>query len=221
MIDVIILTDNTDPVGTQSTINSIKESVDARIILVCKREDYQIHKGVDTYLVIKEPFNYNRFLNHAMEHVKRDWVLISNDDVMYDKFWFDETKEVMDKRPDISSFSPMDPRLHRTYYSDMYNKDSSYEEGYDITGYISGWAILVKKAALQEIGPFDEQFDMYYQDNDYGQQLIKHGLKHALVKSAHAYHKGTELIGIPYSEEKTKKLAEDEHKFRSKWNIYK
>ena len=98
MIDAIILTDSKDPQGTQKTISSLKDSVDVRIILVCKREDYYIYRGVDTYVVIKERFNYNRFINHAMEHVKRDWVLISNDDVVYDTPWFHEIQEVIDRK---------------------------------------------------------------------------------------------------------------------------
>ena len=221
MIDVIILTDSKDPIGTQKTISSIKNSVEARIILVSKREDYHIYRGVDTYVVIKEEFNYNRFINHAMEYVKRDWVLISNDDVVYDRFWFDEMQEIMDKRKDIHSLSPIDPRLHLRYYNNLFLSDEDCVEGYNVTEHVSGWAILVQKSVLEKISPFDEQFDMYYQDNDYAQMLIKNGFKHAVVVSSHAHHMGTELIGIPYSEEKTKKLAEDEHKFRSKWNIYK
>ena len=220
MIDAIILTDSKDPQGTQKTISSLKDSVDVRIILVCKREDYYIYRGVDTYVVIKERFNYNRFINHAMEHVKRDWVLISNDDVVYDTPWFHEIQEVMYERPDISSFSPMDPMLHKMYYSDLYFLDKRYVEGYNITEHVSGWAILVKKEALDKMGKFDEQFDMYYQDNDYAEVLKQNGFKHALVKPAFAYHKGTELIREHYSEEKIAKLAEDEKKFRTKWNIW-
>jgi GT2 family glycosyltransferase len=220
MIDVIILTDNTDPETTQKTIDSIKLGVDAQIILVSKREQYRIYKGVNTYVVIKEQFNYNRFINQALEYVVNEWVLISNDDVEYDPQWFSEMEKIMEEKSSIESFSPMDPRLHERYYNDTFHFPKDYVEGYSVTRHVSGWSILIKKSALDTITPLDEQFDMYYQDNDFSESLKKKKIKHALVKRSVALHKGTELVGKPYSETMIKKLEEDEQKFRNKWNIW-
>lgn len=221
MVDVIILTDSKDPKMTQETIDSLINSLDVRIILTCKRADYRIYKNINTYVILNEEFNYNKFLNESLKHVINDWVLISNDDVIYNISWYDEIKKVTLERPDITSFSPMDPRLHEKYYNTTYSFKEFYVEGYNVTEHISGWSILVKKSTLDTIGKFDETFDMYYQDNDYAQNLLKHGFKHALVKSSIAYHKSTEFVELPYSQEKVLKLAEDEYKFRSKWNIWK
>ena len=220
MIDVIILTDNTDPDTTQNTIDSISRGVEANIILVCKREQYRIYRNVSTYVVIKERFNYNRFINQALEHVKNEWVLISNDDVQYELYWFAEMTKIIDAHPDIHSLSPMDPRLHERYYNDTFNVPKDHVEGYDVTRHLSGWSILIKKSALDAITPLDEQFDMYYQDNDFSESLKKKKIKHALVKTCVALHKGTELVGQLYSDSMIKKLEEDEHKFRTKWNIW-
>jgi GT2 family glycosyltransferase len=220
MIDVIILTDNTDPDTTQKTIDSIKSGVDAQIILVSKREQYRIYRGVNTYVVIKERFNYNRFINQALEYVHNEWVLISNDDVEYDSDWFVEMQRIMNEKPTINSLSPMDPRLHERYYNDTFHFPKDYVEGYDVTRHLSGWSILIKKSALDAIAPLDEQFDMYYQDNDFSECLKKKKIKHALVKTSVAFHKGTELVGQPYSDSMIKKLEEDEFKFRNKWKIW-
>jgi hypothetical protein len=220
MIDAIILTDSRDIEMTQRTIDSIKSGVDVNIILVCKREDYKIYKGVGTYVVVKEKFNYNRFINHALEYVTKDWVLISNDDVNYHPDWFDEMMKVHKQHPEIESFSPRDIVLQKIWFSYLFTNGETYHEGYHVTRLFQGWSVLLKRTAIDKIIPLDEQFDMYYQDNDLAECLREKGIKHALVRNSKADHKNTHTIGLPYSEEKIKKLAEDEHKFRTKWKIW-
>jgi GT2 family glycosyltransferase len=89
-----------------------------------------------------------------------------------------------------------------------------------VTELFQGWSVLIKREALNKIAPLDEQFDMYYQDNDFAECLKKKKIRHALVRASKADHKNTHTIGLPYSEEKIKKSAEDEQKFRTKWNIW-
>jgi hypothetical protein len=220
MIDAIILTDSRDVEMTQRTIDSIKSGVDVNIILVCKREDYKIYKGVGTYVVVKEKFNYNRFINHALEYVTKDWVLISNDDVNYHPNWFNAIMKVHEQHPEIESFSPRDTVLHKIWFPHLFTNKETHHEGYQVTELFQGWSVLIKRTAFNKITPLDEQFDMYYQDNDFGECLKEKGIKHALVRNAKADHKNTHTIGMPYSEEKIKKSAEDEHKFRTKWKIW-
>jgi len=82
-----------------------------------------------------------------------------------------------------------------------------------------GWCIVIKKTALDKIVPFDEQFDMYYQDNDYAELIKKEGIKHAIVRHSIAVHRGTVRVES-LSDEVKKKNEEDELKFRTKWNIW-
>jgi len=49
---------------------------------------------------------------------------------------------------------------------------------------------LSNSRALKQIGPFDETFDFYFQDDDYLEQLRIRGLKHATVKNAVVKHFG-------------------------------
>ena len=80
-----------------------------------------------------------------------------------------------------------------------------------------GWCLVIKKESLDKIVPFDELFDMYYQDNDYAMLLQQNGIKHALVRNSIACH--LETVNIPkMTEQKLKKMSIDELKFRKKWN---
>jgi len=219
-VDAIILTDSRDPEMTQRTIDSVKSAGNVNVILVSKREDYGIYRGISVYVVIKEVFNYNRFINRALEYAKNDWVLISNDDVNYHPDWFNAMMKIHEEHPEIESFSPRDTVLQKVWFPHLFSNKETYHEGYQVTELFQGWSVLLKRSALNKVTPLDEQFDMYYQDNDLAECLKKQGIKHALVKDSLADHKNTHTIRMPMSDEKIEKLEEDEHKFRTKWNIW-
>lgn len=225
-VDVIILTNSKDKLSTtvgERTIRHLHDSESNHkfhVHLVDSGEDFlSVYKDiVETYMRPDEPFNYNRFINIALKHVKHDWVLISNDDVGYERGWFTEMMKVHSIRPDIQSFSPKDPMLYMIYFDwHFLNTDELYFENYKVTEGLMGWSILIKKEALDKIAPFDEQFDMYYQDNDYAETIKSKGIKHALVRHAIAVHRGTMRVDED-DDNKKLKMELDELKFRKKWN---
>jgi hypothetical protein len=178
---------------------------------------------VSDYVYPALPFNYNQFLNIAFKNInfETDWILITNNDVSYDKHWFTEILKIHEKRPDITSFSPNDPLFFMKYYPMRFiGTDEDYIEAYDVTAAISGWSILIKKESADKIFPLDEQFDMYYQDNDYALTIKELGIKHAVVRNSIASHLNT-LNVLEKSVTAKAKMEEDEEKFRNKWKIYK
>ena len=91
---------------------------------------------------------------------------------------------------------------------------SEYFESWTVTEALQGWCTVIKRSALDKILPFDELFDMYYQDNDYAERLKEAGIKHAIVRDAIVCHMET-LNVQQLSEDKIKKLKIDEIKFRT------
>ena len=225
-IDVIILTKSM----CNESITSTKRTM---ITMQQAEKDFKFHfhlveSGIniksqyapiiDNYIVIREDFNYNRFLNFALPYLKYDWVVISNNDVGYEKNWLTEIMAIYEKRKDIQSFSPKDPMLYMKYFDwHFIESKDDYFESYKVSEAIMGWSLIIKKTALEKITPFDEQFDMYYQDNDYEMMLKKHGIKHALAKNSIACHLGTLRVGEKSSDEKKIKMDEDYLKFTQKW----
>lgn len=224
-VDVIILTNSVSKNNIDICERTIRHLHDSE-----KEHQFKVHlvdSGnfsehiykdiVETYIHPNEPFNYNRFINIALQHVSCDWVLISNDDVGYERCWFTEMMRVHNIRPDIESFSPKDPMLYMIYFDwHFLNTDELYFENYKVTEGLMGWSIVIKKTALDKIVPFDEQFDLYYQDNDYAEVLKSKGIKHALVRHSIAVHRGTMRVDDD-NEQRDKKMKEDELKFRNKW----
>lgn len=225
-IDVIILTKST---GNES-ITSTKRTM---VTMQQSDPNYKFHfhlveSGIniksqyapiiDNYIVIREDFNYNRFLNFALPFLKYDWVVISNNDVGYEKNWLSEIMAIYEKRKDIESFSPKDPLLYMKYFDwHFLDRNDDYFESYKVSEALMGWSLVIKKTALDKITPFDEQFDMYYQDNDYAKMLEKHGIKHALARHSIASHLATLTLYRGLDINKKEKMESDYIKFKEKW----
>ena len=228
LIDVIILTNSHDDFliwMARRTIKTILESetdIEFNIIVVESVRNVE-RKYADLcqhYIFPNEPFNYNKFLNIASQYCKGDWVIISNNDVSYEYGWLTEIFKVHEARPDIESFSPKDPLFFMSFWGDTFlGTNDMYIENYQVSKFLMGWSLVVKKSAFDKVLPFDEQFDMYYQDNDYAEVLKLNRIKHALVRRSIASHYNTLNAKIIKDEIKSK-MKEDELKFRNKWKIY-
>lgn len=222
IVDVIILTKSDNGRNsniTERTLQSLHDSeiqyVFKPIVMESGELCDQYTRLIDKYIVPKERFNYNRFLNIAMEHTSSEWVVISNNDLGYEKGWFTEMMNVHQLRPDIESFSPKDPMLYMLYFDwHFLNSPDIYFESYSVSEAVMGWCIVLKRTAIDKVFPLDEQFDMYYQDNDYAKTIESLGIKHALVRHSIVVHHGTMRVkDISHSD----KMQEDELKFRNKW----
>ena len=221
-IDVIILTDSSDVALTQRTIDTLHDSeIDFRFrvqLVDSGTQDPNRYVRIHNYIHPESSFNYNKFLNIAFTYCLTEWVVISNDDVAYERWWFSEMMKVHDYREDIEAFSPKDPLLYARWFPNHFvGTDSKYHESYTVTEALQGWCTVIKRTALDKILPFDELFDMYYQDNDYAERLKQVGVKHALVRHSIVCHMETLNVG-QISEAKSRKLRIDEIKFRNKWN---
>ena len=68
-------------------------------------------------------------------------------------------------------------------------------------------------SVLMTIGKFDEQFDFYFQDDDYIEQLRLYNIKHASIKSSIVAHLGQKTTG----KEDMNKLYDGREKFICKY----
>lgn len=176
---------------------------------------------VTTYITPKENFNYNRYINFAIPYLKHDWLVISNNDVSYERGWFSEIMKIHEQRPDIHSFSPRDPLFFMRYYDGHFvGNQLQYFESYKVSEALMGWCIVIKKESFDKIAPLDELFDMYYQDNDFAMMLQANGIKHALVRNSIVSHLQTITV-TNYTDSQRRKMQIDEIKFRTKWNQLK
>ena len=225
-VDVICLTntyDNSMYEVTKRVIKSLRlseKNITFNIILLeSNKETNFTYENVDVYVKPEEEFNYNKYLNIANKYLTSDWVLITNNDVMYQRGWCSKILEIYVNNHDIESFSPREILIHSTIYGDHFDSDDEFWVNYKVSEGLLGWSILMKKRVWDEVYPWDEQFDFYYQDNDYAKIIESKGIKHALVRDSLTLHIGNiNFFKDVVDESKDEKMEEGYYKFINKWN---
>lgn len=195
IVDVIILSFTSPemhPVLCRAidTLIDSEESIHFNIIVVesNKNAEYKYQDCV-TVTYPEGEFNYNKSVNHGIKLCSKEnaWVVVCNNDVEFEKNWFSEILKVKQERPDIKSFSPF-TKTHANHNRFIGSKDTFFE-GMAISIHVCGWCLVFEKDLLTYINDlFDEQFKFWYQDNNYAACLIKHNIKHALVKNSVISH---------------------------------
>lgn len=93
--------------------------------------------------------------------------------------------------------------------------EASYEKRMKLVGF----ALMIKKEALNKIGLFDERFSPgNFEDDDLCLRLLQHGYVNILCKNSFIYHFGS--VSFSKNKEKYNKLLElNKTKFEQKWGI--
>ena len=140
-------------------------------------------------------FNYNRFLNIGLRHCASDFVVISNNDVEFNRGWFSVMMNVMEKY-NLDSASPSCPIWNKREKI-KYAPKEEVRIGYEICKELFGHCLVINKKVLDAIGKWDESFFFWHQDHDYAEQLKLRGFKHGLVVKSivkHFAHSSHSLI---------------------------
>jgi GT2 family glycosyltransferase len=225
IVDVIILSDCKNEDYFNVNLNCIRSLITSEneisfnIILLESNLNFDPKKFFYPFtnlsvIIPGEIFNFSRFLNIGMRHTNQDWILFSNNDVIFHKGWLSEILKVKRQYNQIQSFCPFD---HKSPYLKLekYNH-KSHHIGYRVPVEFVGWCYLVDRNAINKVGQFDEQFDLYFQDNDFALTLKKNKIIHAMVPSSFVEHLGGYTTGT-YDGSQTDKYKEDKAKFIKKW----
>lgn len=209
-IDIIFLTKTCDEEHYKMTcnaLNSLKQCPEyeqLHVIIVESQQNCKFEYSDCDYVLQypNEEFNYNKALNLAVGCCEGYWHCFCNNDIIFDKKWLTSILSVSQTYPDIDSFCPR--------YG---NNQLDIDIGYICTKQMLGWCFMCKHSVLLKIGMFDEQFNFYFQDDDYIEQLKLHNIKHASVKSSIVTHLAQQTIG----KENIDKLCDGKNKFIHKY----
>ncbi len=152
--------------------------------------------------------------NQGIKLAKNDYVCVINNDIkilMAD--WLFELQKVLKSRENIYWVSP------RTCYSldskKLSFKPSHYEQliyGSSQTDYVVACCFMCPKKIFNELGYFDEQFEVkYYEDLDYIARILSSGNKVKMCNSSLIYH------GVGRTSRITTGGANNESYYQSKW----
>ena len=214
---------------TQNALNTLHESIghnNINVVLVESNKDREWHyEHVNFYLKPPIDFNYNTYLNIAVENCDSDYIGIVNNDVKFHKDWWYKLEKAMVKH-NLDTASPRSPSVQRgivphAEIKHRYTPDTVVREGFELIVNFCGWCWIMKREVKDWLFPLDEQFSFFFQDNDIIMRLKQNGCKHALVGGSKVDHFGQSSHGIFKSEEERfKNTFGLERLFVEKWRNY-
>lgn len=172
---------------TQNCIDSArKDNADLNIIVVETGDNYPYH--VDKIINYQGEFNYNRALNIGLQYAKSDYQILANNDIIFYPGW-SKIGDIMYVNEYLSASALSNDQRQR-----ICKRGNVAYEGYNIGLHITGWCIFTAKELWPKIGKLNETHRFWYADNVYADQLIKAGIKHALICSIQVDHLGSQTL---------------------------
>ncbi len=147
--------------------------------------------------------------NRAIEACSSEFVALLNNDAVADSHWAENLLAgVVDARAGLGASKVMlaaDPNLLDSAGDCMTTVGVAYKRGHREPGSLyatrcevfgaSGCAMLLRRAMLDDVGLFDEDFFLLYEDGDLGFRARLKGWKAVFVPEAVVYHKLNASIG--------------------------
>lgn len=153
-------------------------------VIIVESGPQAIDLGQDETVMFDLPkFNFHHALKQGIARCTSDWIVLANNDLVFHRDWMQKILEISEKNPEIKSFSPWEPSSHPRHFPLV----RQVYPGYEVTKHIAGWCIITTKQVLQTI-TLSEEIAYWYSDNNYADELKKHSIPHALVRSAMVTH---------------------------------
>lgn len=152
--------------------------------------------------------------NQGIEKSNYDFVCIVNNDIeIMIPGWLREMQKTIAEKKQIYWTSPT--TCYNRDMKKMIYRAHHYEQlKYGIAGdsYVVGCCFMCPKKAFEEIGPFDEGFEVkYYEDLDFINRILQAGKRVLMTRSAIVYH------AVGTTSRKTKGGHGNESYYKKKW----
>lgn len=137
-----------------------------------------------------------------------DWILILNEDVRLDPEALSYLMEAVSNRPDVGIAGPMvyhagEPTVIQSaggilskrwlaFHRGQNEDDHGQYDRLDEVDWISGCAILVRRAVVEDVGALDERFFYYWEETEWCLRARRAGWKILFVPQSRIWHKGVQ-----------------------------
>lgn len=159
---------------------------------------------------------YGAAANRGAHGGDEPWLVVANTDIVWHPGSLDRLVDAAARHPRGGSFGPAvlntdgtrypsaralpsltsgvgHAVLGRVWPGNPWTRRYRNEASSDVertAGWLSGSCLLLRRAAFDEVGGFDEGYFMFFEDVDLGERLGRHGWSNVHVPSAHVTHVG-------------------------------
>jgi GT2 family glycosyltransferase len=167
-------------------------------------------------LALNQNMGFAKGNNEGFKIAKGEYIIFLNNDVRVKENWLKELIKVMERKPDIGAAQPkilLDDGVHidaagcfidymgRVYQRGVFEKDKGQYNSIDEVFYAKGAAIIVRRKVLEEVGIFDPDYFLYYEETDLCWRIWLKGYKVVYIPNSIIYHKGGATVGKKRSPE--------------------
>lgn len=165
--------------------------------------DFVREKFPEVKIIENEVNNYAKALNLGIRNSEGEYIAFLNNDTVVEKNWLKGLIEIMSQDEKIGAVqskvlfsdgrtinSVGGEEIEDFYFRDLGfgEKDVGQYEEVEEREYVSGGAVILKRACLKSVGDFDEDFMMYFEDIDYSIRCRDKGWKIFYSPKSIVYH---------------------------------
>jgi len=142
----------------------------------------------DNYIRNDKSVGWCKAINQGLKEVKGDYVLFSNNDVVFTANWIDKMLNHFKRDKELGVLGPVTNKVEGFQHIDYNKKDIDFQ----YTDVLTFFNVMIKKEVIDKIGGLDERFGLGGQDDaDYCIRARKEGFKVGIARDTFIYHYGS------------------------------
>jgi hypothetical protein len=149
-------------------------------------------------------FNYNAVANLGAKEGKAPYIMIANNDLIFKENWL---RELFKAGADV-----MSPRCP------VVQKNTENQTGTELYTNLNGWCIMLKRSVWKKIGGFDEDFEFWFADISFLEQLRTHNIESTLVANSLVEHLVSQTLNTLDEETQKQKTYGQKKVYDRKFN---
>jgi len=149
-----------------------------------------------TVVLNNENKGYAPAMNQGLRMADAPYACFSNNDVVFTKNWLEEVILTFKEHPDVGLLNPNSNNLNIKPkegesiddFAEKLKRTHAKGSFVDMP-FCIGFCMVVKRAALDVVGGFDEDFaPMYFEDSDYSRRINQAGYRLGIARRAYVWH---------------------------------
>ena len=202
-VTAILVAYNSEKVIASAIASLLADAAVEKIIVVdnCSHDNTRdmIRRDFPQVTLIENPRNdgFGPANNIALARVSGDYALLVNPDAVMNAGAIEKLLLASERHPDAAIVAPAlydeQGKLHHSFKRNVFDRESSRDklvvpEGEMCAEFLSGAVMLFNMELMRQVGFFDPNIFLYYEDDDICLRVRNAGFSLVYVPAAHAVH---------------------------------
>ena len=137
-------------------------------------------------------------INYGIKNIKTKYAFYLDVDT---ELYPDTIINLLEAARKIKNFSILAPNINNFVYKKECYLESNKNEKYTLMRFVTGCALFFEKRLFNEIGYFDENIFLYFEENDFYERCLKKKKPIYLIENSKINHKGNSSVKNIFKEE--------------------